>query len=107
VGEKVAHGRGRGLAADKVAKLKCAYADGVSARRAAMMFGDCSETSARAYFAKFEAEKVPCVRKWIRPTPRRYRSPHDPRPPAYAGPTMIGKAIRSTMPSDGWIGERA
>jgi hypothetical protein len=92
------------LSEQKVATLKLAYQAGKTARQASLD-ADCSEMSAREYFAQFNAQRLPrhggC---WKRRS--HYGAALEPSWPKYTGPVMIGKGILSAMPVDGWIGHR-
>lgn len=94
----------RSLGPDVLAKLEAAYRDGKLPREAAMEAGCCEQT-ARNKFVGFRLADTPRLAPVKRKRPRRVVSIYD-RLPRYTGPTMIGKAIPSKLPVDGWIGKR-
>jgi hypothetical protein len=96
-------GRGKRLNEAQQASLEWSWRRGHRYGTAALR-AQCSQASAVNYFADFERRGIP--RGVVERRARRCDFGKLRDVPRYDGPAMIGVAIPSAMPVDGWIGGR-
>ena len=86
---------------EQLAALKDAYLKGTAVEPFCSRLG-CTHQTVYNYFRRFALEGLPRGK-----VVRKERKHYGGWPAKYTGPDLIGKAIASALPVDGWIGKRA